>query len=119
MNYDYSHELTYFGKTVAEDTYYQFDFCRVFLCKEYTDNVVKIQDEMFEKFQNNKKFCSILDAGKKNGLGLPIALDDKTVFTFLFSYDFFHYIHKCLQDLFKNNDISTINYDKLINLLKK
>lgn len=119
MNYDYSYELTYFGKTIGETAYYQFDLCRVFLCKEYDDHIIKVQDEIFEKFHNNEKLHSILEAGKKNGLGLPIELDHKTVFTFLFNYDFFHYTHKCLQDLFNNNDISTDNYDNLIKLLKK
>ncbi len=117
MNYDYSYDLTYYGKQI--NSYYQYDFCRVFLCKEYDDKVIKTQDEMFNKFINNKKFKTIVELGKKNGFGLPIGLDEKTVFTFLFNYDYFHYIHKCLQDLFNNNDISTDNYNKLINLLKK
>tara|TARA_B110000008_G_scaffold246990_1_gene258201 strand:- start:2136 stop:2489 length:354 start_codon:yes stop_codon:yes gene_type:complete len=117
MNYDYSYDLTYYGKQL--DSYYQYDFCRVFLCKEYDDKVIKIQDKMFENFIKNERFYALLEAGKQNGFNFPLEMNHKTVFTFLFNYDYFHYIHKCIQDLFKNNDISIDNYNKLINLLKK
>lgn len=117
MNYDYSYELTYYGKQL--NSYYQYDVCRVFLCKEFNDNVIKTQDKLFDKFKNNEKFLTLLEAGKQNGFGLPIPMDDKMVFTFFFNYDYFYFIHKCIQDLFKDNDISTDNYNNLINLLKK
>ena len=117
MNYDYSYELTYYGKQM--DSYYQYDFCRVFLCKEYDDKVIKVQDKIFEKFKTNERFRALLEAGKQNGFGFPMTMDHKMIFTFLFNYDYFHFIHKCMQDLFKDNDISTDNYNNLINLLKK
>jgi hypothetical protein len=119
MNYDYSYNVSYMFKTIGENAYYQYDFCRVFLCKEYNDNVLKIQDSILKQFENNEKLQNILDVGVDNGFGLPIKMDKKTTFSFLFSYDYFYYIHKCLQDLFNNNDISTDNYDNLIKLLKK
>ena len=117
MNYDYSYDLTYYGKQM--NSYYQYDFCRAFLCKEYDNMVIKTQDELYDKFKNNEKFRSLLETGKKSGFNMPFELDDKTVFTLLFNYDFFHHTHKCLQDLFKTSDISTENYNNLINLLKK
>jgi len=119
MNYDYSYDTTYIHKTIGNDGYYQFDFCRVFLCKQYNDIVLETQDSLLEKFKDNVKFKNILHLAKTKNFNIPIKMDDKNVFCFLFSYDYFHYIHKCLQDLFKTNDISDINYDKLINILKK
>jgi hypothetical protein len=117
MNYDYSYDLTYNGKQL--NTYYQYDLCRVFLCKDVNNQMLKTQDELYDKFKNNEKFRTLLETGKKAGFNMPFELDDKTVFTLLFNYDFFHYLHKILQDLFKTNDISEVNYNNLINLLKK
>ena len=119
MNYDYSYDVNYIFKTVAENTYYQYDFCRVFLCEKYDDKVIKMQDSLLEKFSHNEKLQYILNEGIVNGFGLPLKLDKKTAFLFLFNYDYFYYLHKCLQDLFKIDDISDKNFDKLINLLKK
>jgi hypothetical protein len=119
MNYDYSYDVNYLFKTVGENAYYQYDFCRVFLCKDYDDMILKVQDSLLEKFKTNKKLQNILDIGVNNGFGMPIEMNHKMVFSFLFNYDFFYYIHRCLQDLFKTEDISDENFNKLINLLKK
>jgi len=118
-DYDYSYNVNYIDSNIENNDAYQYDFCRVFLCKEYNDNVIKIQDSILDKFIKNEKLNSILKYGIDNGFGLPMSLDKKTCFSLLFNYDYFYYIHNCLQDLFKNNDISNDNFDKLINLLKK
>ena len=116
MNYDYSYQTTYQNKN--DNKSYQYDFCRVFLTSQYDDHIIVTQEKIYDKFSNNTKFKTIIDSAIENGFNLPLKLDNKTAFTFLFNYHFFHYTHKCLQDLFKNNDISTDNYDNLIKLLK-
>jgi len=119
MNYDYSFDATYMHKKVGNDAYYQYDFCRIFLCKEYNDSVLKVQDSLLEKFKDDEKFQNILKKAAQNNFNMPIKMDEKNIFCFLFSYDYFYYTHKCLQDLFKNKYISDKNYIELINILKK
>ena len=119
INYDYSYNTTYINKTIGNDAYYKYDFCRVFLCKEYDDKVIKIQESILKKFKSNERFNAILKALNEKNFNLPIPMDETTKFCFLFNYDYFHYTHKCLQDLFKTENILDINYNNLLNLLKK
>ena len=111
-NYDYSYDVNYLQKTFENNTNYQYDFCRVFLCKNDYDMkyTIQIQDSILDKFKDNTKLKKILQEGIDNGFNLPFALDEKTCFTLLFNYEYFYYIHKCIQDLFKQQDISDENF---------
>ena len=49
---------------------------------------------------------------------IPITLSEKTVFTFLFSYDYFYALHTFLQEYFTNKKVSIDTFNLLNNLLK-
>ena len=82
MNYDYSFDATYMHKKVGNDAYYQYDFCRIFLCKEYNDSVLKVQDSLLEKFKDDEKFQNILKKAAQNNFNMPIKMDEKNIFCF-------------------------------------
>jgi hypothetical protein len=85
--------------------------------KCFNDLVFTTQDEIFELFKNNDAFIKIIEKGKKFGFHSPMEMDEKIVFTMLFSYDYYEDFHLCLKDLFTINDISEPNFTKIINLL--
>lgn len=117
MNYDYSYKTIYQNKN--DDKSYQYDFCRVFLTSQFDEHIVHTQESIYDKFSNNTKFKTIIHSAVENGFSLPLKLDNKTAFTFLFNYDYFYLLHKCICDLYKTGDITEINYNNLMNSIKK
>ncbi|SVE21968.1 uncharacterized protein METZ01_LOCUS474822 [marine metagenome] len=101
----------------ASDTKYRKDFLCVFNEEKYVDTIFNKQNELFEKISMNKKLIEIIEKGKEFGFNCPIYMDNKTIFTMLFSYDFFESFHKCIQDLFIKKTITDSNYNEIINLL--
>ena len=49
---------------------------------------------------------------------VPFKLEDKTLFMYLFSIDYFYYFNECLKELYKNNEISK-TFKNLIDKINK
>jgi len=116
--YNYNYTVKY--KNIngdAGDTKYRKDFCSVFNEKKFGDILFKKQNDLFEKLSIDKRFIEIFEKGKEFGFGYPIHMDYKTVFTMLFSYNFFESFHKCIQDVFIQKTITDPNFKEIHNLL--
>jgi len=116
--YNYNYNVSYLHIDGDEgDTEYRKHLLKSFNLNEMSDDVVSIQDKIYEKFKNNNDFKNLLKKGKDFGFQIPFQLDDKWVLTMLFSYHFFQNFHYCLKDLFINDNISQENFTKISNLL--
>ena len=116
--YNYNYNVSYLHiDGDAGDTEYRKHLLGAFNLNEMSDDIVSIQDKIYEKFKNNGDFKKLLQKGRDFGFRLPFLLDDKWVLTMLFSYHFFQDLHNCLKDLFINNNISNENFKKISNLL--
>lgn len=79
------------------------------------DNQEKIYDEIKEYSLFKDIMINTTKALQKK---IPITLSEKTVFTFLFSYDYFYALHTFLQEYFTNKKVSVDTFNLLNNLLK-
>ena len=119
--YNYNHEVTYnFIDDREQNKKYKQDILDSFNQKNYNfDTIIKIQEDLFDKFKNNEKFNNLLEYLQENQTLIPAKLPLKTCVTLFFSYDYFYLFHKCLKDMFNNNKISDNNYNNMIELIKK
>ena len=118
--YNYNYDVSYISIDGDEgDTAYRKNLLCAFNLTKWDSRIMNIQDDIYEKFKNNQQLKNILNKGKEFGFNMPFELDDKTTFTMFFSFPFFESFHKCLKDLFLNNNISNYNYNNINNLLSR
>ena len=123
INYMYNTniELTY--NTIDDlsgDTIYRKELLETFNLKTYNEDIINIQDELFEIIKGDNKFKELIVNGRTVlEQKIPLEHTDKTVFSFLFSYDYFYLIHPILADYLIKNEISDNNFNILNKLLKK
>jgi hypothetical protein len=118
--YNYTYNVSYLNiEGDASDTAYRRDFLGVNNVSDWSvDTIIKNQDAIYEKFKDNEQFQSILTKGKeKYQSTMPIMMDNCSVLVLLFEYNSFEYFHKCLKDLFNNNEITDDNLTQMNNLL--
>ncbi len=121
--YNYDINLTYYQKD--NDTVYRKEILDIFNLKQFDDSIiVKHIEQIYYKYENNTQIQNIIKNIKNNKKFKKFQLfgngtRDVTYFLLLFSFDNFFLIHKCLQDLNKNNKITDKNYDDLCNNIKK
>ena len=116
--YNYNYDVSYLHiKGDIGDTTYRKHLLGACNLNNWEDDIIKIQDDIYDKFKNNKKFKNLIQKGKKYGFNLPFELDDKWIMSMFFSFNFYETFHECLKDLYNNNEISDDNFTKMINLL--
>lgn len=117
--YNYTYDVSYLHiQGDAGDTAYRKAFLDANNASMWSDTLINDnQNQIYQKFKDNDKFKSILKKGKEYGFQLPFELDDYYVITMLCSFNFYEIFHKCLKDLFNNNEISNDNFTKITNLL--
>tara|TARA_B100001093_G_scaffold510360_1_gene576064 strand:+ start:2432 stop:2803 length:372 start_codon:yes stop_codon:yes gene_type:complete len=77
------------------------------------------QEKIYNEIKEYSLFKDIMiNATKALQKKIPITLSEKTVFTFLFSYDYFYALHTFLQEYFTNKKVSVDTFNLLNNLLK-
>ena len=77
------------------------------------------QEKIYDEIKEYSLFKDIMiNATKALQKKIPITLSEKTVFTFLFSYDYFYALHTFLQEYFTNKKVSVDTFNLLNNLLK-
>ena len=86
------------------------------------ENIIKINEIqclLYNKYCNNESLNEVLEFFKNNQTIIPLELSLETCFIFLFSYDYFYLLHKCLQDIHKYNKITKENIENIYFLIKK
>lgn len=132
--YQYDFLCTY---KLIDDEYkeqlYKIQLLQAFNINDYDDNVItKTITDIFNKFNSNDKFRKIIESAIKSSCIKDIynligSVDntvndlhqhkEKIIFSLIFNYDYFDLLHKCICDLYINNDIKDQTLDNLINKL--
>ena len=85
-------------------------------------NILKINEiqcRLYNKYNKNESLLNLLKFFKNNQTIIPLELSLETCFIFLFSYDYFYMLHKCLQYINKNGIITKENCENIYFLIKK
>ena len=114
--YNYSFRINYFDLPInKQDDQYRKDFLKAFNLDKYeSDKILKTVDEIYEKVKDNSQMKSILENYEKNVYRYPIEINHNDIFTFLFSFESFQYLHECLGYLLLNKKIDEECYNKFI-----
>ena len=114
--YNYSFRISYFDLPEEEqDEQYRKDFLKAFNLENYeSDKILKTIDNIYEKVKDEPQIKSILENYKKNLYRFPIDVDYNGLFTFLFSFECFQYLHECLGYLLENKKIHDECFNKFI-----
>ena len=114
--YNYSFITTYTNVSIdLQDDQYRKDLLRAFSLQSYNHSIIITeQDKLFDTFKDHPQLRKILNSYSTNQKTIPIKISDKTAFMFLFSFENFHYLHKCLGYLLKNKPIDEAHMNKFI-----
>lgn len=114
--YNYSFRINYFNLPEEEqDDQYRKDFLKAFNLENYeSDKIFKTIDNIYEKVKDEPQIKSILESYKKNLYRFPIDTDYNGLFTFLFSFECFQYLHESLGYLLENKKIDDECFNKFI-----
>ena len=122
--YNYTYDVSYSHiQGDAGDTAYRKEFLTVNNADMWSDTLIKDNmDAIYQKFKDNQQFQNILIKAKEKYQSIvPFdnMPDDSTplAFHFLFEFHAFEKFHKCLKDLYNNDEISDDNFTKIINFL--
>lgn len=81
--------------------------------------LIEHQEKLYDLIKNYSLFKIIMiNAKKQLQKKIPLDLPERTVFTFLFSYDYFYALHPFLKEFLKNKEVSIDTFNLLNNLLK-
>ena len=124
--YNYDHKIQYnnISEPLKNETYNQ-DILTCFEIKGFEMNetnyktISNSQDQLFEKYKENQSFNKLMNYIQNNQTFIPSKLPLKTCFVLCFSFDYFLIFHSCLVDLHNDNNISDVNYNYMIKLIKK
>jgi hypothetical protein len=119
--YNYSYKITYNNISEKDQNEkYKKEILECFNQRNYNyEEIAKIQDHIFNTFEENESFLKLITYYQKNQTFIPMDISLKTCITLLFQFDYLFKFHDCLKDLNKDNKISNINYEDMINLIKK
>ena len=107
-------------KDLSGDTIYRQELLKAFnLDVNKFHILIDDQEKIYDEIKDYSLFKDIMiNATKALQKKIPINLSEKTVFTFLFSYDYFYALHTFLQEYFTNKKVSNDTFNLLNNLLK-
>ena len=114
--YNYSFRINYFDlPEEKQDDQYRKDFLKAFNLEKYDETkIFIIIDTIFNNLKDNVQIIKILEIYKQTIYNYPIDIDNNTLFTFLFSFESFQYLHECLGYLLTNKKIDDECYNKFI-----
>ena len=118
--YNYSFETTYQDiKGDIGDTKYREELLKALQLEKYDDR--KIKDKLDKLYEIIKKELLKHDLIKKmqDNSPFPFSLDERNTFILFFSFGFFNYFHKCLQDFFTKGYFTETNVQLIKNSIEK
>tara|TARA_E500000178_G_C16391953_1_gene474812 strand:- start:97 stop:468 length:372 start_codon:yes stop_codon:yes gene_type:complete len=81
--------------------------------------LIDYQEKLYNLIKDYSLFKIIMiNAKKQLQKKIPLELPERTVFTFLFSYDYFYALHIFLKEFLLDKKVSRPTFDLLNNLLK-
>ena len=119
--YNYSISLNYKNLTDNDsDTQYRKEVLEVFSMKEYNQDIIKKQDDLFNELK--EEYSQIIKCIMDNDrLALIRNVSDNDAFMLLFSYDYFYDNHNLIRAILTKSNKKTIDMlkQKLINIILK
>ena len=119
--YNYSFNTTYLDLSDnLQDNQYRTDLLTAFSLQSYThEPIMKEIYSLFDKLKHNIQFTILIDTYIINQKQFPMQIDQKTAFMILFSFEYFHYMHKCLGYLLNNKPINEEYFQTFVSLIQK
>ena len=116
--YNYSINTTYLTLDEdKQDTQYRKEYLSVFNLENYDEDVImNTVDTLYKTYKDNDQIKKMLSTGRGNCV---YSLNDEMTFILMFSFELFHYFHKCLKDLERNSLISDETFNEIIKNLQK
>ena len=75
-------------------------------------------DEIYDDISNDNNMKKLFDEIKKRNKIFPFDLENKDMFSLLFSYDTFDLIHLFIKDYYENDYIDDNTYEMFLNKSK-
>ena len=103
--YNYSYKITYNNISEKDQNEkYKKEILECFNQRNYNyEEIAKIQDHIFNTFEENESFLKLITYYQKNQTFIPMDISLKTCITLLFQFDYLFKFHDCLKDLNKDN----------------
>ena len=116
--YNYSINTTYLTlDDDKQDTQYRKEYLSVFNLEKYDEDVImNTVDTLYKTYKDNEQIKKLFSIGKENCI---YSLNDEMTFILMFSFESFHYFHKCLKEFERNNVISDETFDEINKNLQK
>tara|TARA_B100000963_G_scaffold301403_1_gene274046 strand:- start:9 stop:341 length:333 start_codon:yes stop_codon:yes gene_type:complete len=109
--YNFKIQVNY--KDSDNDDIYRTQLCKCFDVEEYQHEIfMSTMKEIFETFRNNSHFNKLVKFAVSK-FGEP---EELYAFMYLFSWDYFELLHKCLIDLENTHAILDTNLNNLLNI---
>lgn len=82
------------------------------------NSCTKCIEYLYEYYKESSQIKEILN-NMENVILLPFKVENKTLFMYLFSIDYFFYFNECLKELYTNNEISNKTFNNLIDKINQ
>jgi len=124
MKDEYNFELVidYLNSKVQEeqDDNYERQFPKVFYLEDYDSKISAIIEKLYGFVKNNIYIDMLIrHMNQMHSMMKPNDCDDDNLmgFMMLFCFDYFQFVHMCLQDIYKYNNITEESSEKIKNKL--
>ena len=124
MKDEYNFELVidYLDKKTPEEQDEQFEeqFPKVFYLEDYDSKISAIIEKLYGFVKNNIYIDMLIrHMNQMHSMMKPNDCDDDNLmgFMMLFCFDYFQFVHMCLQDIYKYNNITEESSEKIKNKL--
>ena len=112
--YNYSLILTYKNN---DDTTYRKELLEAFHLKEYTHEINKYRDQLYDQVKN--EYSEVVQCLTQNDpLAMFRSLNEKDCFMLLFSWDFFYDNHQLLKAIHNKTDDISLRKKTLMDNIK-
>lgn len=124
MKDEYNFELVidYLNRKVQEeqDDNYERQFPKVFYLEDYDSKISAIIEKLYGFVKTNTYIDMLIrHMNQTNSMMKPNDCDDDNLmgFMLLFCFDYFQFVHMCLRDIYKYNNITEESSEKIKNKL--
>ena len=104
-------------KTEGEkDKHYEKQFPKVFYLEDYHSKISQIIEKLYGFVKENTYINMLIQhMNQQHNMVKPNDCEDNNLMSFmmLFCFDYFQFIHQCLQDIYKYNEIKEETSEKI------
>ena len=100
---------------LEQDVNYEKQFPKVFYLEDYDSKISQIVEKLYGFVKENTYIDMLVQHMKQKHIIKPNDCEDHNLmgFMMLFCFDYFQFIHQCLQDIYKYNEIKEDTSEKI------